>query len=41
MENVVAKTLEIYQELLGVKFSKLKDASIWHSEVMAYQVADK
>ena len=41
MENIVAKTLEIYQELLGLKFSKLKDASTWHPEVQAYQVADK
>jgi Zn-dependent oligopeptidase len=30
MENVVAQTLEIYQELLGVSFSKLEHASTWH-----------
>jgi thimet oligopeptidase len=41
MENVIAQTLDIYQELLGLQFSKLKDASTWHSEVQAYQVSDK
>ena len=41
MENVVAQTLELYQELLGLKFQKLDSASIWHNEVQAYQVADK
>lgn len=41
MENVLAQTLDIYQELLGLKFEELKDASIWHPEVQSYQVSDK
>ena len=41
MENVIAQTLDIYQELLGLNFQKLKDASTWHKDVQAYQVADK
>ncbi|KAH9480466.1 Thimet oligopeptidase [Psilocybe cubensis] len=38
---VVPAILEIYQNLLGVRFEELKDASIWHPEVQAYAVWEK
>ncbi|CAA7261352.1 unnamed protein product [Cyclocybe aegerita] len=38
---VVPTILSIYQNLLGVKFQELKDASTWHPEVQAFSVWEK
>ncbi|PPQ89666.1 hypothetical protein CVT25_013853 [Psilocybe cyanescens] len=38
---VVPSILTIYQNLLGVRFEELKDASIWHPEVQAFAVWEK
>ncbi|KJA24053.1 hypothetical protein HYPSUDRAFT_53952 [Hypholoma sublateritium FD-334 SS-4] len=38
---VVPTILSIYQNLLGVQFHEIKDASIWHPEVQAFQVWEK
>lgn len=40
-ENVKKETLEIYQELLGLKFQQIQDAKTWHKEVTMYEVKDK
>lgn len=32
--------MEIYQELLGLKFTHLTEAPVWHEEVTCYQVED-
>jgi Zn-dependent oligopeptidase len=32
--------MEIYQELLGLKFRKLDKASTWHKDVSCYEVRD-
>ena len=39
-DNVVQVTMEIYQELLGLKFTHLAEAPVWHVEVNCYQVED-
>nr|XP_039270641.1 thimet oligopeptidase-like [Styela clava] len=33
--------LEIYQELLGLKFNKVEGVTLWHEEVTMYTVTDK
>ena len=33
--------MEIYQELLGLKFKKLDKAKTWNDKVTAYEVRDK
>ena len=33
--------MEIYQDLLGLKFSKLEGVPTWHEDVKVYQVHDK
>ncbi|KAF8158338.1 metallopeptidase MepB [Crassisporium funariophilum] len=38
---VVPTILEIYQNLLGVQFKEIKDASTWHPEVQSFEVWDK
>lgn len=42
VEKVINGTFEIYQKLLGFKFSKLTDKSdtFWHESVELYQVSD-
>ena len=37
-DHVVTQTLEIYQELLGLKFTVISNAVVWHEEVSCYQV---
>jgi thimet oligopeptidase len=40
MQHVVQSTLEIYQELFGVVFSKTENPHVWHPEVVQYSVHD-
>jgi thimet oligopeptidase len=40
-EHVKEKTLEIYQQLLGLEFKKLPRVATWHKEVVVYEVRDK
>ena len=37
-DHVVNQTLEIYQELLGLKFTEIPNAVVWHEEVTCYEV---
>jgi thimet oligopeptidase len=39
-EHVKEVTMEIYQELLGLKFRKLEKAKTWHELVSCYEVKD-
>ena len=39
-DHVVNQTLEIYQELLGLKFTEIPNAVVWHEEVTCYEVQD-
>lgn len=39
-DNVVAVTMEIYQELLSLKFTNVPDAQVWHEEASCYLVQD-
>eukprot|EP00092_Neocalanus_flemingeri_P009866 GFUD01010635.1.p1 GENE.GFUD01010635.1~~GFUD01010635.1.p1 ORF type:complete len:787 (+),score=201.65 GFUD01010635.1:408-2768(+) len=41
LETVTAGMMEIYQRLLGLKFTKLDGGEVWHDEVSMYQVDDK
>ncbi|MCK7591821.1 Zn-dependent oligopeptidase [Subsaxibacter sp. CAU 1640] len=38
MNQCLKGLFEIYQQLLGLEFREMKDASVWHKEVMAYEV---
>ena len=38
MESCLTGMLDIYQELLGFEFIKVKNASVWHEEVEMYEV---
>lgn len=38
MEQCLKGVLDIYQELLGLTFKKVEDASVWHEEVDMYEV---
>lgn len=39
-DHVIDVTLDIYQELLGLKFTKLQDAQVWHPDASCYLVED-
>jgi len=39
-EHVKEVTMEMYQELLGLKFRKLDKASTWQKDVSCYEVRD-
>jgi thimet oligopeptidase len=39
VQHVIESVLEIYQELLGVKFARV-NAPVWHPDVQAYDVSD-
>lgn len=41
MEQVAKETMEIYQELLGLKFTRLQEGNTWHEDVKLYQTEDK
>jgi len=41
LDKVIAGTLDIYQCLLGLEFTKLEDGEVWHNDVLMYQVDDK
>ena len=32
--------LEIYQRILGLKFTKLDNMEVWHDDVQVYKVED-
>ncbi len=38
MQECLAGMFELYQELLGLEFKKIEDASVWHEEVETYEV---
>ncbi|WP_460218501.1 M3 family metallopeptidase [Psychroserpens sp. MEBiC05023] len=38
MSACLSGMFELYQELLGVEFREIKDASVWHEDVLAYDV---
>ena len=38
MQECLAGMFELYQELLGLEFRKIKNASVWHEEVETYEV---
>lgn len=40
LEHVVPATLEIYQELFGVRFEKTPNPHVWHPDVTQYSVFD-
>merc|ERR1711892_72473 len=41
LEKVTSGMLEIYQTLLGLKFTKLEGGEVWHDDVSMHQVDDK
>jgi thimet oligopeptidase len=41
LETVTSGMMEIYQRLLGLKFTKLEGGEVWHDDVSQYQVDDK
>ena len=40
LETVINGVLDIYQTLLGLKFTKLDNPEVWHDEVSLHQVND-
>ncbi|MEZ4803428.1 MAG: M3 family metallopeptidase [Gelidibacter sp.] len=38
MKECLSGMMDIYQELLGLEFKKMENASVWHPEVEAYEV---
>merc|ERR1712106_989751 len=41
LEKVTSGMMDIYQRLLGLKFTKLEGGEVWHEDVSMYQVDDK
>ncbi|MBI3548706.1 MAG: Zn-dependent oligopeptidase, partial [Elusimicrobia bacterium] len=41
VETVVKGTLEVYQDLLGVKFSEVPNHEAWHPDVKLYKIEEK
>jgi len=41
IEHIVSETLKIYEDLLGLKFREIPEASTWHDDVLPYEVKDK
>ena len=35
------QTFKIYGDLLGLKFREIPEASVWHDDVLLYEVKDK
>lgn len=40
VEKVIDGTMKVYQQLLGVTFTEVKDAETWHSDVKLFHVKD-
>ncbi len=40
MKECLVGMMKLYQELLGIQFKKVKDASVWHEDVEMYQVLE-
>ena len=40
MQHVTQATMEIYQELLGLKFAQVQDAETWQDDVLLYETRD-
>jgi len=40
MEVVTSGLMDIYQKILGLKFTKVEDADVWHDEVELFRVDD-
>jgi len=41
MPKVVKTTLEIYQQILSLRFEEVEGATVWHSDVRCFSVFDK
>jgi thimet oligopeptidase len=41
LKKVIAGTLEIYQQLLGVMFEEVPDQPLWHPDVCLYAIKEK
>lgn len=41
MESCLNGMFNIYEELLGLEFRQVEDASVWHEEVLLYEVWDR
>ena len=41
LDHVVNVTLQVYQELLSLKFTELSDFDTWHEEVRCFVVHDE
>jgi thimet oligopeptidase len=40
VDKVVAGTMKVYERVLGVKFTEVKDAETWHSDVRLFRTND-
>jgi Zn-dependent oligopeptidase len=40
VEHVVKETMDIYQELLGLKFTLIPNVQLWHEDASMYLVQD-
>lgn len=41
MEQCLAGMLQVYEELLGLEIRRVEDPSVWHEEVLLYEVWDE